>query len=149
MSEHIAKISWSLGDAEFTYRDYSRSHEWLLAGDQVVRASAAPAYRGDKDRVDPEQAFVASLASCHMLTFLALAATEGVPIQSYNDEAVGYLEKDADGKMAVTRVVLNPEVTFPGDPPSEDVLRRLHHEAHEQCFIANSVKTEVRVAGYH
>jgi organic hydroperoxide reductase OsmC/OhrA len=95
--------------------------------------------------VDPEEAFVASLSACHMLTFLALCTKERLVVESYEDDAVGDLEKDAGGKMAVTRITLRPKIVFSGGDPSQETLDKLHHDAHEMCFIASSVKTEITV----
>jgi organic hydroperoxide reductase OsmC/OhrA len=144
MSEHRVTVTWERATEDFTYETYSRSHTWEFEGGVEVPASAAPAYRGDPERVDPEEAFVAALSSCHMLTFLAIAARKRLVVDAYRDSAVGYLEENEAGKLAVTRVVLRPEVTF-REPPSAEALERLHHQAHEHCFIANSVKTDVRV----
>jgi len=109
-------------------------------------ATAAPAFLGNPAHVDPEEAFVASLSSCHMLTFLAIACKHKLVLDSYDDDAVGHLEKDADGKLAITRVELRPRIMWGGDrKPSAEELDKMHHAAHENCFIANSVKTEVRV----
>ena len=106
----------------------------------------APAYLGSPANVDPEEAFVASLSSCHMLTFLAIACKQKFMLDSYQDEAVGHMEKNAEGKMAITRVELRPKITWGGDrTPSAEQLDEMHHAAHENCFIANSVKTEVTV----
>lgn len=145
MSEHTAKVVWNRGDHEFTYQKYSRDHEWRFEGGQTVRASASPQYMGSEDCVDPEEAFVASLSACHMLTFLALCTKERLVVESYEDDAVGHLEKDADGKMAVTRVTLRPNIVFSGGDPSQETLDKLHHDSHEMCFIASSVKTEISV----
>ena len=145
MSEHTAKIIWSRGDHEFTYQKYSRDHEWRFDGGEVVRASASPAYLGGEDRVDPEEAFVASLSACHMLTFLALCTKERLVVESYEDDAVGFLEKNGDGQMAITRVALRPKIVFSGGDPSQETLDKLHHNSHEMCFIASSVKTQVTV----
>lgn len=145
MSEHTAKVVWNRGDREFTYQKYSRDHEWRFDGGEVVRASASPAYLGSEDCVDPEEAFVASLSACHMLTFLALCTKERLVVESYEDDAVGLLEKNADGKMAVTRVTLRPRIVYSGGDPSQETLDKLHHDAHEMCFIASSVKTEITV----
>ncbi len=145
MSEHTAKVVWNRGDREFTYQKYSRDHEWRFDGGVVVRASASPAYMGGADCVDPEEAFVASLSACHMLTFLALCTKERLVVESYEDDAIGHLEKDADGKMAITRVTLRPNIVFSGGDLSQETLDKLHHDAHEMCFIASSVKTEITV----
>ena len=146
MSEHHAKITWERGSTEFVYDKYPRDHTWHFAAGVTVRASAAAAYLGNPDLVDPEEAFVASLSSCHLLTLLAIAARKRWIVESYEDSAVGFLEKNADGKLAVTRVVLRPRIEFGGERvPSAEQIERLHHQAHEHCFIANSVRTEVTV----
>lgn len=146
MSEHRAEISWARGGSEFTYETYSRDHTWRFEGGDPVRASAAPAYQGSPELVDPEQAFVAALASCHMLTFLALAARKRLVVESYEDAAVGYLEKDERGRLAITRIVLRPRVTFGNSSElSAEALQSLHERAHGHCFLANSVLTSVEV----
>lgn len=143
--EHHATIVWRRTSETFTYDAYNRAHEWRFHG-LAIPASAAPDFRGDPIRVNPEDAFVASLSSCHMLTFLALAAKRRFALDSYEDDAVGYLEKNEKGQLAVTRVVLHPRVQWSeGITVSEADLEKLHHQAHEGCFIANSVKTNVTV----
>jgi organic hydroperoxide reductase OsmC/OhrA len=143
--EHHATILWRRSSETFTYDSYNRAHEWRFYS-ATVAASAAPAFRGDATLVNPEEAFVASLSSCHMLTFLALAAKKRFSLDSYTDEAVGYLEKSDGGRLAVTRVVLRPQVRWSqGVSVSQADLDSLHHQAHEGCFIANSVKTDVTV----
>lgn len=146
MSAHRATILWHKTTESFSYEEYNREHEWRFDDHTVVRASAAPAFRGDGQSVDPEAAFVASLASCHMLTFLALCARKRIIVESYEDAAVGHLEKNAQGKLAVTRVELHPRIAFAGAAPSDDELKALHERAHHDCFIANSVTTEIIVA---
>ena len=145
MSEHKATVKWSRAGKEFTYRTYSRDHVWSVNGNDVP-ASATTAYFGNPSRVDPEAALVAALSSCHMLTFLALAANKGFVVESYEDPAVGHLEKNAQGKLAMTRVELHPRIAYGGtkQPTAED-LDWLHDKAHRECFIANSVTTEVKV----
>jgi len=146
MSEHHARIGWKRTTPDFAYDTYNREHEWRFKGGNVVAASAAPAFKGRDDRVDPEDAFVATLSSCHMLTFLAIAARKRLAVDFYEDDADGHLEKNADGKLAMTRVTLRPRVRFAeGVVVDAATLDRMHHQAHEQCFIANSVKTDVRV----
>ena len=143
--EHYATILWRRTSESFTYDSYNRAHEWRFHS-VTIPASAAPGFRGDATMVNPEEAFVASLSSCHMLTFLALAATKRFSLDSYTDEAVGYLEKNDKGRLAVTRVLLRPQVQWsPGISVSPADLDSLHHQAHEGCFIANSVKTDVTV----
>jgi organic hydroperoxide reductase OsmC/OhrA len=146
MSEHAATVDWRRETPDFAYESYNRDHDWLFDAGVVVRASAAPAYRGGASCVDPEEAFVASLASCHMLTFLAIAARKKLVVDSYRDEAVGVLAKNAEGRLAITRVTLRPMVAFGGETtPGADELAKLHDQAHHECFIASSVKTEVVV----
>lgn len=146
MSEHKATIEWKRETPDFNPETYNRDHDWTFDAGITVRGSAAPAYKGGESCVDPEEAFVASLSSCHMLTFLAIAAKKKHVVDSYHDEAVGHLEKNEAGQLAITRVTLRPKVQFSGDRiPSAEDLQRLHDSAHHHCFIANSVKTEVAV----
>ena len=146
MSEHKVTLKWERGGAEFSYQKYPRDHTWSFDGGHTMTATAAPAYLGNPAHVDPEEAFVASLSSCHMLTFLAIACKQRLVIDSYEDEAVGHLEKNADGKLAITRVELGPEITWGGDrKPSAEELDKMHDAAHENCFVANSVRTVVTV----
>lgn len=146
MSEHRAEINWKRTTPDFSYETYNRDHDWTFDAGITVPASAAPDYLGGQGRVDPEEAYVASLSSCHMLTFLAVAARKKLVVDSYHDEAVGHLEKNAEGRLAVTRVILRPRVVFGGETiPGPDELRELHDKAHHHCFIANSVKTDVIV----
>jgi organic hydroperoxide reductase OsmC/OhrA len=145
MSQHHATIEWHRGDVDFTYEAYSRDHGWIFPGGIEIAASAAPAFKGSPDRVDPEEAFVAAIASCHMLTFLALAARKGIVIDRYHDRAVGLLEKNDEGRLAVTKVTLRPEIDFGGKSPDEPALAQLHQQSHHGCFIANSVRTTITV----
>ncbi len=150
MSNYTATISWSAKPSEdFRKGQYSRAHEWAFDGGAVVPASASPhivpAPWSDEAGVDPEEAFIASLSSCHMLFFLDFAKRGGFVVEGYVDEAEGELGKLADGRMAMSRVTLRPRVTWGGDAPDAAAMADLHHKAHEACFIANSVTTEVRV----
>jgi organic hydroperoxide reductase OsmC/OhrA len=146
MSEHQATISWDRGSDDFSYEAYSRDHLWEFENGVKIAASAAPGFRGSIENVDPEEAYVAALSSCHMLTFLAIAARKRFVVNSYTDSAVGYLEKNEDGKLAITRVTLRPKVSFAEEAcPSSEGLERLHHLAHAECFIANSVHTSISV----
>ena len=146
MSEHKATVDWRRETPDFAYETYNRDHDWSFDAGVTIRASANPAYLGSGSCVDPEEAFVASLSSCHMLTFLAIAARKQLIVDSYHDEAVGVLQKDAEGRLAITRVTLRTQVHFGGENvPGAEKLRRLHDQAHHACFIANSVKTEVVV----
>jgi len=149
VSTYTANIYWSRNGAAFTDNRYSRAHRWRFDGGVEVPASSSPHVvrvpLSDPNAVDPEEAFVASLSSCHMLFFLSFAARDGFIVDDYIDEAVGVMGKSHEGKMAMTVVTLRPAITFSGEQrPSSEQINRLHHEAHEACFIANSVKTEVR-----
>lgn len=149
MSTYTATIRWTRTGGEFTKGQYSRAHEWAFDGGMAVPASASPhivpAPWSDPAGVDPEEAFVASLSSCHMLFFVDFARRAGFVVHDYVDEAQGVMEKRADGKIAMTRVTLRPRITWGGDAPDEAAIADLHHRAHEACFIANSVNTEVTV----
>lgn len=152
MAEHLyhATVIWRREpDADFARGRYSRGHTWTFDGGIEVRASASPQVVpkafAPADAVDPEEAFVASLSSCHMLTFLDLARRAGFVVDSYEDEAEGEMEKNAVGRMWVSRVTLRPRIAWAGDAPPADQLNRLHHDAHDFCFIANSVTTDVRI----
>ena len=148
MSAHSATISWQRGTEAFLDGKYSRRHVWRFDGGVEVPGSSSPhAVRvpySDPHAVDPEEAFVASIASCHMLWFLSIAAGRGFRVDRYVDEAVGTMAKNAAGKVAITRVVLHPAVAFSGDRvPDRAETDSMHHEAHAECFIANSVTTEI------
>ena len=142
MSEHRIALNWQKGDAPFTYDAYTRNHTLSFKdGQEVITASASPAYRGDGTKADPEDMLVAALSSCHMLSFLAIAAKKKLTVTSYQDEAVGFLENEG-GKLWITRVILRPKVAIDADAAT---LEQIHHLAHEACFIASSVKTEISV----
>jgi organic hydroperoxide reductase OsmC/OhrA len=150
MSEYKATIKWARNSPDFLKGKYSREHTWTFDGGVTVPATSSqhvvPVPYSNPANVDPEEAFVASLSSCHMLTFLFLAQKQGFQIDSYEDEAVGVVAKNEANKMWVSTVTLNPKIVFSGDKtPSPEDLEKLHHQAHEYCFIANSVKTEVIV----
>jgi organic hydroperoxide reductase OsmC/OhrA len=145
MSEHRVTVHWNHQNTPFTYKEYARDHVWKFDGGGEVQASAAPQYLGTDALVDPEQAFVAALSSCHMLTFLSLAARDGLVVDDYEDDAVGLMARNADKRLAITRVVLRPKITWGGEPPSAEQLDTLHENAHKHCFIANSVRTEITV----
>ncbi|SRR6266536_2986719 len=146
MSEHVVDVSWSRGENEFTYDTYSRDHEWRFDGGITLPASANPKYLGTPGPVDPEEAFVAALSSCHMLTFLAIAARKRLVVDAYDDHAVGVMAKNEQGRLAITHVTLHPKIVWAGPEPDAETLERLHHRAHVECFIANSVTTSVTVA---
>jgi organic hydroperoxide reductase OsmC/OhrA len=148
MSEYIATIRWQRGTDSFIDDKYSRGHEWEFDGGITVPASASPDIvplpMSVAENVDPEEAFVASLSSCHMLFFLAIAAKSGYVIDDYTDEASGRLEENDEGKMVITKIVLRPNATYSGERiPDREKIERMHRLAHEHCFIANSVKSEV------
>ncbi len=146
MSEHHSAISWQRSSEDFTYDTYNRDHLWVFPGGQFLQGSAAPEFKGDPKSANPEEAFVAAASSCHMLTFLAIAARKRLVVDQYNDHAVGFLEKNAAGKLVITRIILRPEVVFgEGTAVSAEELEKLHHSAHEHCFIANSITAEITV----
>lgn len=147
MSEHHASLRWTRTSADFRYETYNRAHDVLFKdGAIVLPSSSAPEFRGDAERVDPEEAFVASLSGCHMLTFLAICARRRIVPELYEDAASGVLEKGPEGKLWLAHVTLRPRVRFaPGTEIDKGLLAALHHQAHGDCFIANSVKTEVTV----
>jgi organic hydroperoxide reductase OsmC/OhrA len=151
--EYRAAMSWRRDDGDFAKGRYSRAHEWRFDGGVTVPASASPGVvplpYSREDAVDPEEAFVAAISSCHMLTFIDLARRAGVTTESYEDEAVGTMERIGPGKMAITKVVLKPRIVLAGSVPEQQKLDELHHQAHEACFIANSVKTEITVEAVH
>jgi organic hydroperoxide reductase OsmC/OhrA len=149
MAEHKAMIKWSLS-GDFLKGSYSREHTWTFDGGVTVPASPAPTSvkppYSNASNVDPEEAFVASISSCHMLTFLWIASRKGFHITSYEDQAVGVMTKNERGVPWVSAVTLHPRVEYVGSHPSQEAEEQLHHQAHEGCYIANSVKTQITVA---
>ena len=150
MSEHVATVEWSRGDQPFSDNRYSRAHDWRFDGGAVVRGSSAPssvaAPMSDPAAVDPEEALVAAVSSCHMLFFLAYAGKAGFVVDDYHDDAVGRLGKDERGRVSITEVTLRPAVVFAGETrPDAVALAALHHRAHEACYIANSIRAGVTV----
>ena len=150
MSTYTATIRWHrTGNGDFTKGQYSRAHEWAFDGGAVVPASAAPENvphgTANEAGVDPEEALIAAISSCHMLFFLDYARRAGFAISSYVDEAVGVVEKRQDGKIAVTKVTLRPKIAWAGNAPAAEQLSDLHHRSHEDCFVANSFNGEVTV----
>ena len=149
MSEYTATLEWQRGEQDFLGNSYSRKHTLRFDGGAEVSGSSSPSVvplpMSDASAVDPEEMFVASLSSCHMLWFLSIAAMRKFCVDSYVDDATGIMARNADGKMAMTVVTLRPHVVFSGDLlPTAEQIHALHHKAHSECFIANSVKTEVR-----
>ncbi len=152
MATHGVTIEWRRNGAPFLDRRYSREHEWRFDGGAVVAASSSPHVvrvpLSNPANVDPEEAFVAALSSCHMLWFLDLAARAGYVVEQYTDRAEARMGRRDDGAEWIAKVVLAPDVRFAGtQKPDDEAVRALHHRAHEACFIANSVRTEVSVAG--
>ena len=150
MATHTATVRWSASPGEdFAKGQYSRAHSWSFDGGAVVPASASPhvvpAPWSDAAGVDPEEAFVASLSSCHMLFFLDFARRAGVVVTGYDDEAAGVMAKGEDGKMRITRITLRPKILFGGEEPTEAMLDELHRKSHAACFIANSITSEIVV----
>ncbi len=150
MAAYTAEVQWEREDQAFVDNRYSRRHLIRFDGGVEIAGSSSPHVVrvpfSDPAAVDPEEAFVASLASCHMLWFLSIAAARQFRIDRYRDEAIGIMAKNAEGKLAMTVVTLRPDVVFSGEVlPSRDEIVAMHHEAHEECFIASSVRTEVRV----
>jgi len=158
MADYQAQIVWHRRkDEPFLDLRYSRAHSWTFDGGVVVPASSAvhsvPLPYSKAENVDPEEALVAAISSCHMLTFLYVAAKARFVVDAYADRAVGTMTKDSRGRQAITTVVLAPQVTFSGTrEPNDQMVAQLHHDAHEQCYVANSVRSEISVAGawrYH
>jgi len=147
--EYNATVLWTRGDAKFTDHRYSRGHVWKFDGIEIPASSAPSSVRlpySVAEAVDPEEALVAALSSCHMLFFLAFAAQGGFTVDRYEDAAVGVMTKNERGKLFVSKVTLRPAVTFTGDKrPDENDVAALHHRSHEECFVANSVRSEVVV----
>lgn len=151
MSRYTATIGWTDSGPDFLRSQYSREHRWQFDGGATVMASASPQIVPEpwsrKEHVDPEEAFVAALASCHMLFFLSIAARRGYSVTSYEDAAEGFMEKNDQGRLAMTRVILHPRAKFSdSNPPGRDAIEKIHHDAHELCFIANSVTTDIRIS---
>jgi organic hydroperoxide reductase OsmC/OhrA len=146
-----ASVVWRRStDEQFTTNRYSRAHEWKFDGGARVRASASPSHVrmpfSDPAAVDPEEAFVAALSSCHMLFFLWLCAQRGFSVMSYEDDAIGEMAKADDGREWIAKVTLRPKVTFDGEKrPDPSDIESLHHESHERCYLANSVKTDIAI----
>jgi organic hydroperoxide reductase OsmC/OhrA len=153
MEEHMqqfeATIAWQRGEQPFADQRYSRAHEWAFDGGLRVPASSSPLSvplpMSDAAAVDPEEALVAAVSSCHMLFFLSLAAQRGFIVDQYLDRAVGTLARDTDGRKSMTAIVLRPAIAFAGAAPDAGALDALHHAAHAQCYIANSIKASITV----
>ena len=151
MHQFFATVAWQRDGQDFAGQRYSRGHQWQFDGGLTVAASSSPLSvplpMSVAENIDPEEALVAATSSCHMLFFLSLAAQRGYVIDDYRDEAIGDLGKNAQGRLAMTRIVLRPRIAFAGTPPSPEALAALHHDAHERCYIANSLTADVVVEG--
>ena len=149
MSTHDAVVEWRRGDQPFLDKRYSRRHDWLFDGGALVKASSGPQSvptpMSDPSAVDPEEAMVASLSSCHMLWFLAFAADAGLIVDHYHDEPYGELDRDSAGRRYMARVMLRPLTVFSGQKPDQAELDALHHRAHQNCDMASSVRTEITI----
>ena len=146
MSQHKVEVAWKRETKDFTYDTYDRTHTIRFEGGITVKGSAAPEFFGKKEYANPEELLIAALSTCHMLTFLAIAAKSRLIVDSYLDSPVGFLEKGENGILWVTQTVLHPKITFSGEVPSPEKIQQIHEKAHRNCFIANSVKTKVTVA---
>ncbi|WP_426087535.1 OsmC family protein [Janthinobacterium sp. PSPC1-1] len=151
MHQFFATVAWQRDGQDFAGQRYSRGHAWQFDGGLRVPASSSPLSvplpMSVAENIDPEEALVAATSSCHMLFFLSLAAQRGYVIDDYRDEAVGELGKNAAGRPAMTRIVLHPRISFAGTSPTPEALASLHHDAHERCYIANSLTADVVVEG--
>ncbi|WP_136415085.1 OsmC family protein [Herbaspirillum sp. ST 5-3] len=150
MHTYEAKVSWKRLDQQFVDNRYSHGHEWHFDGGAVVPASSSPYVvpvpMSIAANVDPEEALVAATSSCHMLFFLSIAAARGFVVDSYEDKALGVMEKNGEGKVAMTRITLRPEIAFGGErEPTQEELDAIHHASHAQCYIANSIRADVLV----
>ncbi len=150
MAEHKATIDWHQPGPDFVRGRYSREHTWSFDGGQTIQASPSPAVVpapwSNEAHVDPEEAYVASVSSCHMLTFLHVASRKGFAVERYVDEAIGVTSKNDQGAFWVSAITLRPKIDYAGDAvPSPEEAQEMHHLAHEQCFIANSIRTRVTV----
>jgi organic hydroperoxide reductase OsmC/OhrA len=146
MSTHTIELSWTRTTPDFSYDTYNRDHQIYVGGKQVIANSAAVEYLGSADKTNPEELLAAALSSCHMLTFLAIAAKSGHIIDSYKARATAILGKNTEGRLAVTEIDLYPEIIFTGEKiPNSEQLISLHDKAHRNCFIAQSLKTKVNI----
>ncbi len=146
MTEHKVKINWKRELDDFAYSKYDRTHDWAFEGGTVIKASAAEKFLGNPKYINPEEALAAALSSCHMLTFLAIASRKRITVDSYQDEAIAILDKNENGKLSVTKVILKPKIVFSGNTiPNQDQIMQMHHQSHHECFIANSVLTHIEI----
>ncbi|NBX93052.1 MAG: OsmC family peroxiredoxin [Proteobacteria bacterium] len=149
MSDYKAHIHWKNNGPDFVYETFDRTHLIKFPGGIELKGSSAPEFAGKKELANPEEMLAATLASCHMLTFLAVSAKSRLHLESYEDEPVATLDKNADGKMAVTSIRLNPKAKFKGEAPSPEKIQELHAKAHRNCFIANSLACKMAIEPRH
>jgi organic hydroperoxide reductase OsmC/OhrA len=152
MSTYLATVIWQRNDEDFLAHKYSRAHVWQFDGGTEIAASASPHIVplpwSREENVDPEEAYIAAISSCHMLFFLDIAAQRGLQVERYEDHATGRMGKNEEGKIALVRIALNPEIEFSSQSqPDQATIDAIHQQAHEQCFLANSVKTEIAIPG--
>ncbi|XSG75727.1 OsmC family protein [Herpetosiphon llansteffanensis] len=149
MAGYTVNIEWERKAAPFSDGKYSRAHRWIFDGGQVVPGSSSPHVvplpYSDEQAVDPEEAFVAALSSCHMLWFLSIVAETGFVVERYSDQALGKMGKNSAGKIVMSKVTLRPSITWVEPAPSAEQIEHFHHQAHDKCFLANSVHTEISV----
>lgn len=145
MASFSIDLKWNR-DGEFAFEKFSRKHQLNFSGSQSLLNSAAPEYFGDEDTANPEELLASALASCHMLTFLAIACKSGYIIDNYSDHADAILDKNEEGKFYISEIFLHPSIAFSGEKiPSKDQLKTMHDKAHRNCFVANSLKTKVHI----
>lgn len=146
MSAYIINLEWKNETGDFSYEKFNRSHEITFSGDQIVHNSSAPEYFGDSTRANPEELLAAALASCHMLTFLAVASKSGYHVNNYQCKSEALMGKNAEGRISVTEINLTPAIVFSGDKrPDAEQLKGLHDKAHRNCFIAQSIQSKVNI----
>lgn len=146
MSLYTIDLNWKRETHDFAYDTFNRSHTLSFSGPQTLKASSAPEYLGNNDMANPEETLAAALSSCHMLTFLAVASKSGYVVDTYRDRAEASLDKNEEGRLAITQIDLHPVIEFSGaKQPSADQLKSLHDKAHRNCFVANSLKTKVNI----
>ena len=144
MSEHNVRVSWEKQTESFAYQDYNRDHQWDFGHGLIVKASSAPQFLGTPEYADPERAFAAALSSCQLLFFIAICSKKRLILEHYQDNATAYLEKNAEGELVISKVLLRPEVRFAqGVEVAWEAIEKIHHQAHERCFLARSVRSEI------
>lgn len=146
MSSYTINLEWKQVGEDFSYEKFNRQHTITFSGNQTLKNSSAPEYFGNTDTSNPEELLASALASCHMLTFLAIASKSGYNVHSYNCKAEAFLSKNDEGRMCVTEITLTPEIVYNGEKrPTEEQLKSLHEKTHKNCFIAQSLKTKVNI----